>query len=40
MKYDIRPGVKGLIFDLDGTLADALSFSRMEKSKYEIRSGY
>ena len=26
MKYDIRPGVKGLIFDLDGTLADTMPF--------------
>jgi len=24
MKYDIHPGVKGLIFDLDGTLADTM----------------
>lgn len=24
MKHDIRPGVKGLIFDLDGTLADSM----------------
>ncbi len=24
MKYDIKPGVKGLIFDLDGTLADSM----------------
>lgn len=26
MKYDIREGVKGLIFDLDGTLADTMPF--------------
>ena len=26
MKYDIAPGVKGLIFDLDGTLADTMPF--------------
>lgn len=26
MKYDIGPGVKGLIFDLDGTLADTMPF--------------
>lgn len=26
MKYDITPGVKGLIFDLDGTLADTMPF--------------
>lgn len=26
MKYDIKPGVKGLIFDLDGTLADTMPF--------------
>jgi beta-phosphoglucomutase-like phosphatase (HAD superfamily) len=26
MKYDIRPGVKGLIFDLDGTLADTMPY--------------
>jgi beta-phosphoglucomutase-like phosphatase (HAD superfamily) len=24
MKYDIQPGVKGLIFDLDGTLVDSM----------------
>jgi len=24
MKYDIKPGTKGLIFDLDGTLADSM----------------
>ncbi|MBA4322974.1 MAG: phosphatase [Odoribacter sp.] len=24
MEYDIKPGVKGLIFDLDGTLADSM----------------
>jgi beta-phosphoglucomutase family hydrolase len=26
MRYDIKPGVKGLIFDLDGTLADTMPF--------------
>lgn len=26
MKYDISPGVKGLIFDLDGTLADTMPY--------------
>jgi len=26
MIYDIRPGVKGLIFDLDGTLADTMPY--------------
>jgi len=26
MKYDIKPGIKGLIFDLDGTLADTMPF--------------
>jgi len=26
MKYDIKPGVKGLIFDLDGTLADTMPY--------------
>jgi beta-phosphoglucomutase-like phosphatase (HAD superfamily) len=26
MKYDIRPGIKGLIFDLDGTLADTMPY--------------
>jgi beta-phosphoglucomutase family hydrolase len=26
MTYDIKPGVKGLIFDLDGTLADTMPF--------------
>ncbi len=26
MKYDIQPGVQGLIFDLDGTLADTMPY--------------
>ncbi len=26
MQYDIKPGVRGLIFDLDGTLADTMPF--------------
>jgi beta-phosphoglucomutase-like phosphatase (HAD superfamily) len=26
MKYDIGPGIKGLIFDLDGTLADTMPY--------------
>jgi beta-phosphoglucomutase-like phosphatase (HAD superfamily) len=26
MKYDIQPGVEGLIFDLDGTLADTMPY--------------
>ena len=26
MEYDIKPGVKGLIFDLDGTLADTMPY--------------
>jgi beta-phosphoglucomutase-like phosphatase (HAD superfamily) len=26
MIYDIKPGIKGLIFDLDGTLADTMPF--------------
>jgi beta-phosphoglucomutase-like phosphatase (HAD superfamily) len=26
VKYDIKPGVKGLIFDLDGTLADTMPY--------------
>jgi beta-phosphoglucomutase family hydrolase len=26
MQYDIKPGVKGLIFDLDGTLADTMPY--------------
>ena len=26
MKYDIKEGVKGLIFDLDGTLADTMPY--------------
>ncbi len=26
LKYDITPGVKGLIFDLDGTLADTMPY--------------
>jgi beta-phosphoglucomutase-like phosphatase (HAD superfamily) len=26
VKYDIQPGVKGLIFDLDGTLADTMPY--------------
>lgn len=26
MRYNIRPGIKGLIFDLDGTLADTMPY--------------
>ena len=26
MQYDIKPGIKGLIFDLDGTLADTMKY--------------
>jgi beta-phosphoglucomutase-like phosphatase (HAD superfamily) len=26
MHYDIKPGIKGIIFDLDGTLADTMPF--------------
>jgi beta-phosphoglucomutase family hydrolase len=26
LKYDINPGIKGLIFDLDGTLADTMPY--------------
>jgi beta-phosphoglucomutase-like phosphatase (HAD superfamily) len=26
MNYDIKPGIKGLIFDLDGTLADTMPY--------------
>jgi beta-phosphoglucomutase-like phosphatase (HAD superfamily) len=26
MRYDIKPGIKGLIFDLDGTLADTMPY--------------
>jgi HAD superfamily hydrolase (TIGR01509 family) len=26
MKYDIEPGIRGLIFDLDGTLADSMPY--------------
>ncbi len=26
MKYDIHPGIRGLIFDLDGTLADTMPY--------------
>lgn len=26
MEYDIKPGIRGLIFDLDGTLADTMPF--------------
>jgi beta-phosphoglucomutase-like phosphatase (HAD superfamily) len=26
MQYEIKPGIKGLIFDLDGTLADTMPF--------------
>ena len=26
MLYDIKPGIKGLIFDLDGTLADTMPY--------------
>src|SRR5450759_2768399 len=26
MQHDIKPGIKGLIFDLDGTLADTMPY--------------
>jgi beta-phosphoglucomutase-like phosphatase (HAD superfamily) len=29
MQYDIKPGIKGLIFDLDGTLADTMPYHFM-----------
>lgn len=29
MQYDIKPGVRGLIFDLDGTLADTMPYHFM-----------
>ena len=29
MEHDIKPGVKGLIFDLDGTLADTMPYHFM-----------
>jgi beta-phosphoglucomutase family hydrolase len=38
MQYDINPGIKGLIFDLDGTLADTMPYHfkgwRMACQKY------
>ncbi len=38
MQYDIKPGIKGLIFDLDGTLADTMPYHfkgwRMACQKY------
>lgn len=46
MKYDIKPGVKGLIFDLDGTLADTMPYHFMSwreacrKYGAEIDSGF
>ena len=46
MKYDIQPGIKGLIFDLDGTLADTMPYHfegwRKACRKYgaDIKSGF
>jgi beta-phosphoglucomutase family hydrolase len=39
MKYDIRPGVKGLIFDLDGTLADTMPYHFQGWQKACIKLG-
>jgi beta-phosphoglucomutase-like phosphatase (HAD superfamily) len=39
MKYDIRPGVKGLIFDLDGTLADTMPYHFQGWQKACIKFG-
>lgn len=39
MKYDIRPGVKGLIFDLDGTLADTMPYHFAGWKKACLRYG-
>ena len=33
MTFDITPGVKGLIFDLDGTLADTMPWHYMAWQK-------
>jgi len=39
MKYDIQPGVKGLIFDLDGTLADTMPYHFEGWKKASIKFG-
>ncbi len=39
MKYDILPGVKGLIFDLDGTLADTMPYHFESWKKASIKYG-
>jgi beta-phosphoglucomutase family hydrolase len=39
MKHDIRPGVKGLIFDLDGTLADTMPYHFQGWKKASMKYG-
>ncbi len=39
MDYDITPGVKGLIFDLDGTLADSMPWHYQAWQKACLRFG-
>lgn len=39
MKHDILPGVKGLIFDLDGTLADTMPYHFESWKKASIKYG-
>ena len=39
MKYNIKPGVKGLIFDLDGTLADTMPYHFRAWQKACIKYG-
>ncbi len=39
MPYDIKPGIKGLIFDLDGTLADSMPYHFASWKKASERFG-
>src|SRR5512136_2726656 len=39
MEHDIHPGVKGLIFDLDGTLADTMPYHFQGWKKACIKYG-